>query len=66
LFKYWASQLYRAFFDIYLMCSYAVQLPIKLSDFVVANGGLKIVAKHIRFDNYREQLEPEFYEAELL
>lgn len=43
------------------MSSYVVLLPLKLDQFVVANGGLRIAAKSIKFVDFREENESEYY-----
>lgn len=40
------------------MSSYVVLLPLKLEHFVVASGGLRVVAKHIKFADFRSDNEP--------
>lgn len=45
--------IYKSLYDVYLMCSYLPLLPLALKDFEVSNGGLKIVAKHIQFYDFR-------------
>lgn len=64
LFQFWAGEIFRAIRDIFYMCSYVPILPIKLSDFEVAEYGLKVILKNCRFDATRE---PTFdIEADLL
>lgn len=48
------------------MCSYVALLPLQLEDFSVADGGLRVMAKKIKFVDFREENEPDYYEAELL
>lgn len=51
---------------MYLMCSYVPHLPITLNDLEICNSGLRIVLKHVRFVETREESSIEPYEAHLL
>lgn len=56
LLKYWMYQIYKAFFDLFLMCSYEPLLPIKLEHFEVRDYGLQIVLKNVNFLQKRKKI----------
>jgi hypothetical protein len=63
LIKYWMYQIYKAFFDIFLMCSYEPELPIKLEQFEVKDYGLQIILKNVNFvqkrnKNFSSKIDP--------
>ena len=63
LLKYWMYQIYKAFYDLFLMCSYEPELPIKLEHFEVKDFGLQIILKNVNFvqkrkRNYSTKIDP--------
>ncbi len=55
LIKYWMYQIYKAFYDMFLMSSYQPLLPIKLENFEVKDHGLQIVLKNVNFLQKRKK-----------
>ena len=56
-------QIYKAFYDLFLMCSYEPELLIKLEHFEVKDYGLQIVLKNINFvqkrkTNFTTKIDP--------